>query len=693
MLVTLALLSGACSGGRDKLIAELQSTRPEERALAVKRLAEQGKEEDLTLFSQAAKDPVSIVRAEAMTALGTSKDARVVDLLGEGLADGNELVQQSAATALASMKTDKARAYLMVQFGRRGRATREIIVKALKAANVPGAMAGAVAAEASAQWERTLKTLQEGTLPERVGAAEELGKSGRPEAITRLVPLLKDSQVLLAAAAVRGLGNANDKRAVQPIAALLKESYPDLREAACEALAQLDDASALPALREVAVEHSPLSRLAAQAMVALPRSPEVDKALCDVIALGGATEAAVAGKELRRRDGCPVEPLAEKLRTPANVPSLLAGLAGLGPKARELSPKLVPLLSSADANVRRATVEALVELGDEAAAPALLKAYDAEVKALDGLRADWISAPLPQEYAPGFDPQGPVDPADPVAAARGKQSDLFRRVNALADAKARAAGKVVREPEPPREVVDDATEDQLKVLAALVRALGVLKLEPAEAALTKLLAESSPSLRAAAIEGLAALGEARLPALKAALQDQDRDVQARAARALALAGPRGQAMVLDAIAVQTGDRVRFLEALRATPLSVEAAPSLVALVKEGGAEAGTAALMLGELGYAPAVDPLLDYLGEPTSIARREVLVALGKLGVAKAADAVGKELYSDSADVRAAAAEALSALGAGSHADALDALKGDYYRRVREAATATQTKLAGAPH
>ena len=39
MLVTLALLSGACSGGRAKLIAELQSTRPEERALAVKRLA------------------------------------------------------------------------------------------------------------------------------------------------------------------------------------------------------------------------------------------------------------------------------------------------------------------------------------------------------------------------------------------------------------------------------------------------------------------------------------------------------------------------------------------------------------------------------------------------------------------------------------------------------------------------------
>lgn len=689
VLLSSVVALAACSGGRDKLIADLQSARPEERALAVKKLAEQGKDEDLTLFTQAAKDPVPIVRAEAMSALGTSHDARVVDLLGEGLSDGHELVQQRAAAALASLKTDKARAYLMLQFGRRGRATREIIVQALKGANVPGAMAGAVAAEAQAIWDRTLKTLQEGSLPERVGAAEELGKSGRPEAVTRLVPLLKDSQVLLAAAAVRGLGNANDKRAVAPIAALLKESYPDLREAACEALAQLGDPQALPALKEVAVERSPLSRQAAKAIVALPRSAEGDKALCEVVLQGGPAEAVIAGRALRKRDGCPLEPIVEKLRSPSTALAALPGLGGLGPRAKDAAPKVAALLTSADANVRRAAVEALVELGDVGQAPALLKAYEAERKALETQRADWIPGPLPKVYGKGFDPDAPADPNDPDAATHGKQLDLFRRVRALADAKAKAQGKVVREPEAPREVVDDASEDQLKVLAALVRAVGALGLENAQATLTPYLQESSPSLRASAIEGLAALGGDLSP-LEPFLMESDREVQGRTARALAATGAAGQAMVLKAMSQLSGDRSRLLEAIRGATLTPAAADALIALVKEGGAEAGDAALALGELKHAAAVDVLVAYLAEPTSIARSEAITALGRLGVPKAADAVGKELYSDSADVRAAAVVALAALGPGPHADALDALKSDYYRRVREAAAGAQGPAGG---
>src|SRR3954471_2114676 len=205
-LCTSVLLT-ACSGGRDKLLADLQSTRPEERALAVKKLAEQHHAEDLVLFTQAARDPVAIVRAEAIEALGTSDDPRVVDLLGDLLSDDDDAVQTRAAKALAHVGNDKARGYLMLQYGRRARGTRQAIVQALTATNVPGAMASVVAAEAKTIWERNLQTLQSGTPPERVGAAEELGRSGRPEAVNRLVPLLKDGQVMLAAAAVRGLGN------------------------------------------------------------------------------------------------------------------------------------------------------------------------------------------------------------------------------------------------------------------------------------------------------------------------------------------------------------------------------------------------------------------------------------------------------------------------------------------------------
>jgi hypothetical protein len=94
-------------------------------------------------------------------------------------------LQAKAAMALAGTKSDKARAYLTLQYSRRSRSTRLVIVQALKASNIPGAMAGVVASEAKSIWESNLQTLQDGSLPERVGAAEQLGKSGRPEAVNR----------------------------------------------------------------------------------------------------------------------------------------------------------------------------------------------------------------------------------------------------------------------------------------------------------------------------------------------------------------------------------------------------------------------------------------------------------------------------------------------------------------------------
>jgi len=224
VLVLAALTS--CSSGRDKLLADLQGARPEARALAVKKLAERFDPDDVSLFTQAARDPVAIVRAEAMAALGKSQDPRVVDLLGEALADTDDQVQLAAAASLATIKTDKARTYLTLQYSRRGRSTRTAIVQALKGINIPGAMASVVAAEASSIWDRNLKALTEGALPERVGAAEELGRSGRPEAVNRLVSLLKDNQVILAAGAARGLGHAGDLRAVPALTGLLDENFP-----------------------------------------------------------------------------------------------------------------------------------------------------------------------------------------------------------------------------------------------------------------------------------------------------------------------------------------------------------------------------------------------------------------------------------------------------------------------------------
>ncbi|MBK7860437.1 MAG: HEAT repeat domain-containing protein [Archangiaceae bacterium] len=679
-LCTVAMLT-ACSGGRDKLLADLQSARPEERALAVKKLAEQHHADDLVLFTQAARDPVAIVRAEAIEALGSSEDPRVVDLLGDLLSDDDDQVQTRAAKALAQVGNDKARSYLMLQYGRRGRNTRQAIVQALTATNVPGAMASVVAAEAKAIWERNLQTLQNGTPPERVGAAEELGKSGRPEAVNRLVPLLKDGQVMLAAAAVRGLGNAGDRRAVQAISELLTESYPQLREAACEALIQLKDPQALPRLMEVASERSPASPLAVAAIVALPHSPEADKALCTVALQGAAAEAVEAGREMRRRNGCPLEPILDKLRNASTQTAALQALAALGPSAHDALPKVLPLLTTSDPTVRKLAVEAVIELADRSAAPQVLKAYEAEVKALEAQRSDWVSAPLPEKFGAGFDPAAPVDPNDPAAAMKLKQVDLFRRVQQLNEARLRESNRTPLTQKPPRELVDDASEEQLKVLASLVHALGALQVENARALVEPYAQESSPSLRAAAYVALAGLGGDALKVAQPGLLDSERTVQAATAEAFAVAGEPGQSLLLETLAQLNGDRSRLLEPLKDATLTKAAVPTLLQLVKEGDAEAGTAAVMLGRIKAPEAVEPLMKALGDPTAVARREMLVALGLLGDAKARDLVAKDLYSDRSEVRAAAAEALLPLGRGNHSDALLALKVDYYRKVREAA------------
>lgn len=673
-----AVLVVGCSGGRDKTLADLQSARPEVRALAVKHLSEKFEADDVSLFSQAARDPVSIVRAEAMTALGKTQDSRIVDLLGEGLADADEQVQQAAAAALASFKTDKARSYLTLQYSRRGRTTRMAIVQALKGTNIPGAMASVVVAEAKAIWDRNLKVLNDGALPERIGAAEELGRSGRPEAVNKLVPLLKDKHVGLAAAAARGLGLARDPRAAPAVTALLDENYPELREAACEALGRLGEPSALPKLIAVAQEKSPTSAFAMRAILALPRSPEVDKALCALVISANDAEVLSAGRELRKRGGCPIEPILELLKSPSTANTGLLAIIALAPQG-EVVPKVGALTAASDEVTRRLAVEALAELGDPAGAPFVQKAWDAELKALEPRRLDWVPQELPTAYAPGYDPAQELAADNPYAVVRSRTNELFGRVQALDAQRAKEVGKTLLEPRSPREIADDATEEEVQLLSSVLSALGKLKVEGARASGQAFSRETSPSLRGAAFRALAFLGEDA----RAGLFDTERSVQGTTAQALAESGPKGQLVVLQAIGELVGDRTRLIDPLRGLVLPAEAEPRLEQLAKEGGAEAGSAALMLGEMGAKAAVPVLLALLDDPEAIARRDVLQALGRLGDPRAADAIARDLYSDSAEVRSAAARALAQLKVPVQLEAIDALKGDYDLQVRNAAAA----------
>ncbi|XXF81594.1 HEAT repeat domain-containing protein [Myxococcaceae bacterium GXIMD 01537] len=696
-VLALSLVAAAgCKGNRDQLLADLQSPRPEVRALAVKKLAEQDNPEDLVLFTRAAKDLASIVRAEAADALGASQDSRVVDLLGELLEDSDETVQGHAAMALSRVKGDKAKAYLTLQYGRRGRATRQVIVQALKAANVPGAMAEVVAAEAKGKWERNLLTLTEGSLAERVGAAEELGRSGRPEAVNRLLELSRDSQVILASAAVRGLGDAGDKRAVGPIALLLNESFPELREAAITSLMKLQDPSVAPRLQAVALEKSVASRFATDALLALPRAPQTDAALCAILVDGAKDEALSSGLSLRGRGGCPLEPIVERFTRPVSMASGLQAVIGLGPLAQAALPKVLPLLASPDAALRLQAVEAVAAIGDASAAPALLKLYEQELKTVQALREDWIRQPLPEQYGAGFDPSAPPPPSEndthvDVSAPRvAKQTALFDRIRALNAARAREAGRVVIQPRVPAELVDDVSPAKLELLASVLKAIGAVKAPGAVDLLKGFAGDSSVTLRAAALAALASLGPEGVELARAGMFEAERDLQKALAQALAAQGEAGQSALVALLPQLGAEKLVALDALAHTGVPPSASAALQEVVRDGGAEAVLAANLLGSIQAKDAVATLTKTLDDPSMVARRDVLLALGEIGDKQAAEIVARDLYHDLPEIRAAAATALMKLGTPAQAEALDALKSDYYRRVREAAGEAHGKTAG---
>ncbi|MGE6759092.1 HEAT repeat domain-containing protein [Corallococcus interemptor] len=689
LFLALTLLVG-CNGNRDQLLAEIQDPRPETRAAAVRKLAEQNNPDDLVLFTRAAKDLSAFVRGEAAGALGESQDSRVVDLLGELLEDPDEAVQGKAALALAKVKNDKAKAYLTLQYGRRGRATRQVIVQALKSANVPGAMATVVAAESKGLWDRNLLALTEGALPERVGAAEELGKSGRADAVNRLLPMVRDSQVILAAAAVRGLGDAGDTRAVPPIALLLDESFPELRESAIGALMKLQDPTAATKLQAVAVEKSAVSPLATDAILTFPRTPSTDAALCAIALDGARDEALDAARAMRSRGGCPAEPIADRLSRPASAAAGLQAVAGLGPAAQALLPKVTPWLNQPDVNLRTLAVEAVTNLGDASVVPAIQKLYEQEVAGLTALRADWVPQALPQKYATDLDPSAPRPEAgkgkDDNKSARHAQ--LFERLQALNAARAKEAGRVVVPPRVPSELSDDVEPAKLQPLATLLAALGKLKAPGALELLKGYADDVSPVLRAAALVGLTSVGPEGIEVVRAALLEPDRELQKTLALALAEQGEAGQLALVASLPKMGSEKLVVLDALtRVGPTPASASQALQGVVKEGGAEAALAAQLLGRMGAKDAVPTLLKALDDSNSVARRDVLLALGAIGDAKSAEVVGRDLYHDLPEIRAAAATALRKMNSGVEAEALDALKGDYFREVRVAAGASLTK------
>lgn len=672
--VLLAIAAAGCGGRGD-----LASADPERRAAAVRALSRRGARDDFTPLLVATRDGSPAVRAAAAEALAARGGPTAVSALGALLADPDHDVARAAARGLGAMSSSaRARDALLEGYATASPAARAAIAAALD--GLGSSLREAVEIEARLLWERNLTALGAAGPIERAGAAEELGVSGRADAVTRLVPLLdpaRNPDRGLAAAAARGLGEAGDWAARPHLEALLAEGDAGLAEAGASGLGRLGDPAAADALARLGTSATGrVARAAVDALAALPEAPDVGMALCEVaFRSGDASVSARAARYARLRlADCPERPFLSRIGGAGAAPALEAlGELGLtGAAAEAAAERIAPLLEGTrgDASTRAAAARALARLRVEATAKPVAARAEALVARLREARARWLPGALAPVPAAGFESGGDVR----LAAALGRRG-------------LRAASA---EPPATPAWVDPFPADAAAELGALLGAAGRLRAPGAERLLLGLVRDPAAAIRAGAAEGLGGIGsDAAVGALAAALDDPAPAVRAAAADALAALKARG-APALAAAAARSRNEDTAWRAALARALGAcaapEAIPALIGLLD--GPSAPAAAVALGRLGAAAARDPLAALLARPDASGRVEAIEALAQLVARDAGPIIAAQMTSDRPEVRAAAARSLGKLRYEGASNRLEALRGDYAGRVRRAAVEALAKL-----
>jgi HEAT repeat protein len=622
------------------------------RAAAVARLDPARDARDLATLLVASGDAQPGVRRAAAQALGTWGGTRAVDALAPLLADPDPDVVGAAAQALRGIRPDRnptdAAAAAEVQqrairslaqgYGRAGPVGRLEIAGALQA--LGGSLREAVEAEARLLWDRNERVLRSKGAAGRVGAAEELGRSGRAEAVRLLLPLAEPAggDAALSAAAIRGLGWSGDPGVVPTLEEALSWKSGEVAEAASWALGNVGDPAAAEALAEAGTRGSARTAQAAvAALEGMPPAPGVGVALCEIaMRAGDPTVASRAAAAARQREAdCPEKALAQRIgRGGAEAVAALAALGGLrlpADRVRAPAERALGLLqSSGEARVRAAAARALGLAPYPPASPALQRRASALLEK-DGAAATKGKEP------PGLDAAGRDELAEVVVAiARLDPTASFAPAHRL------------------------STHGDPALRAAAARAMGIARPPDAGARLEALLADADPSVRTAAAEALGRSGAPAVPALSAAL------------RTAAAAREDGEvsALVLALASSGDGSALRPLEALLDGPHAGEAA---AAIARIGGPEAGKA---------------LLQGLARGRPGGRIELVEGLAVVGPEGAGEAISAELLSDRPELRAAAARGLGRLRFEGAALRLEALRADYFADVRRASIEALARL-----
>ena len=625
LLATALVGCGACSRG------DLQSSDPGRRAEAVRRLGGSRSPGDLAAILVAQQDPDARVRRAAATAHGARGGTPSQEGLSAMLGDPDPSVLAAAARALGAIRPDgpgtdaraaaelhrRAALALSGAYGRADAPGRAEIAAALR--EIGGSLRDAVEAEARLIWDRNARALRGTSEAGRAGAAEELGRSGRADAVKLLVPLLEDTggDPRVMAASARGLGWSGDGSVVEPLGAALDSRWADVAEGAAWALGNIGNPAGAESLAE-AGSTAPLrlAQAAVAALLGMPPAPETGVALCEVAVRTThppAAEQAAIGARTRGSE-CPDKILTQRIaRGGVGADAALAAFGALGLHGERLKGggerALALLQPSADPRLRASAARALGNAPYPAAIPALQRRAGATS---DAEELGEVTVALAR-LAP--DSSGPL------------------------------ALRLAGDPDP-------------RLRASAARALALSRPATGGEALALLARDGDAAVRAAAIAALGTLGSPGVAPLAAVL----------AARR----GDAGDASAIVRALEATGDPGAL--PLLASMLSGEQAPAAAAAIGRLGGAAGSsillAALEKGHAGGRVEVIEALGFLGSPDAgdaVAReltsdrpevRSAAVrALGRLRHESSAtqlEALRADYY---ADVRRGAVEALARL------------------------------------
>lgn len=245
-------------------MARLDRGSHAERVAALEAIARRPGDLDLPRLRLLLSDSSPAIRALALSIAAARAEPQIVDWVGERVDDPDPRVRRAALEALLRFESPARDPYLVAAYPLHGLEARAAIVAAF--GEDAEKLRRLIEEEARAIWERNAAALESGGVAEFVGALELLGRSGREEAVERLIALLHGQSTRVVVAAARALAlSQGGARAREALEGLLESEIPERRMAAIEALERLDDPAAAKALRAAADREGEEAMAAAQA--------------------------------------------------------------------------------------------------------------------------------------------------------------------------------------------------------------------------------------------------------------------------------------------------------------------------------------------------------------------------------------------------------------------------------------------